>query len=151
MKRWERSSDDQLWDAVKEHCDLAVANVSASVIDDLSAERPPEESRYTARTEGGRKIVLSSKIERDPKLRDEALRIHGTTCQACGFSFESRYGHWGKGFAIVHHAVALSDFVNEHDTDPKKDLVVVCANCHAMIHRRKGVVLTIEDLRSRLR
>ena len=35
--------------------------------------------------------------------------------------------------------------------DPKNDLLPVCANCHRMIHRKKGQLLSIKDLRDIVR
>jgi len=37
------------------------------------------------------------------------------------------------------------------ETNPERDLAVVCANCHAMIHRRKGVTLTLNELKDKMR
>ncbi|MGH0218500.1 hypothetical protein NKY68_00240 [Sinorhizobium meliloti] len=35
----------------------------------------------------------------------------------------------------------------EYTVDPIKDLIPVCANCHAMLHRRSDP-LTVEELRA---
>ena len=35
-------------------------------------------------------------------------------------------------------------------TNPKNDLAVVFAICHRMIHRRKGLTLTIEELNGKI-
>ena len=52
----------------------------------------------------------------------------------CKFDFFEVYGPIGQGFAHVHHRQPLStrDAVS---STKLKDLAVVCANCHAMIHR----------------
>jgi len=52
----------------------------------------------------------------------------------CGFDFEQCYGDLGKGYVQVHHLrpLASSDESVETSLD---DLAIVCANCHAMIHR----------------
>src|SRR5258708_25773478 len=42
--------------------------------------------------EGGKKLILVNHYERDANLRKEAIRIHGTTCKACGFNFAKVYG-----------------------------------------------------------
>jgi predicted HNH restriction endonuclease len=36
-------------------------------------------------------------------------------------------------------------------TDPKRDLTVLCSNCHRMVHRRRTVCLSLEELRHHLR
>ncbi|RMA40889.1 hypothetical protein D9R08_17155 [Rhodophyticola porphyridii] len=98
-----------------------------------------------ARTEGGKKVYISVRRERDPKLRDDALSIHGLDCMACGFNFERAYGSWGKGFIEVHHVVPLAE-AGRSETNPATDLIVLCANCHRMVHRKRGVCLSLDEL-----
>jgi 5-methylcytosine-specific restriction protein A len=52
----------------------------------------------------------------------------------CGFCFEEMYGDVGKQYAHVHHLNALNHSEREVVTT-LEDLAIVCANCHAMIHR----------------
>ena len=99
-----------------------------------------------ARTEGGERVFLSVKRERDRSLRRNALRIHGYDCMACGFNYEKCYGEIGKEFIEVHHVVPLAS-AGETKTNPETDLVVLCANCHRMVHRKKGVCLSIQKLK----
>lgn len=106
---------------------------------------------YESRTEGGRKVYVSQKYERDARLKKAAIRIHGTSCQVCGFNFGLMYGEWGEGFIEVHHLHPLGDNETaERITDPVKDLIVVCANCHRMIHRKKDITLTLEELKQKI-
>ncbi|WP_152520518.1 HNH endonuclease [Cyclobacterium qasimii] len=65
----------------------------------------PEE--FISRTEGGQKVYLSRKAERDIRLRNQAIAIHGAICQACEFDFVSKYGVWADGFIEVHHLIPL--------------------------------------------
>lgn len=46
------------------------------------------------------------------------------------------YGELAKGFIHIHHLIPLSDIKENYSLDPKKDLIPVCPNCHAMLHRR---------------
>lgn len=103
-----------------------------------------------ARTEGGEKVFVSTRYERDPKLRDEALRIHGLACMACGFDFAKTYGSLGVGFAEVHHVIPLAD-AGSRKTDPATDLSVLCANCHRMVHRKRHVCLSLTELKAHLK
>jgi predicted HNH restriction endonuclease len=98
-------------------------------------------------TEGGMSLRLVNYFERNPDLRARAIRIHNTTCQACGFNFEDKYGEHGKDFIEVHHINPVSRNLERIIVDPEKDLVVVCSNCHRMIHRNKMKILSLEDLR----
>lgn len=125
----------------------AIHSLIIALIEGETAEHAP--MPYYA-TEGKRKVVISSIPERKPKLRAEAIRIHGAACQACGFDFGKAYGAWGNGFAEVHHSIPLAEH-GARDTDPRRDLIVLCANCHRMVHREPGRVLSLEELRLILR
>ncbi len=45
------------------------------------------------------------------------------------------YGNIGEGYIEVHHLNPISQTEGSHKVDPTTDLVPLCANCHAMIHR----------------
>jgi 5-methylcytosine-specific restriction protein A len=62
-------------------------------------------------------------------------------CEACGFDFLAIYGERGRGFAECHHILPLS---NGTRTTYLRDLAIVCANCHRMLHR--GDLISLEDL-----
>jgi 5-methylcytosine-specific restriction protein A len=88
--------------------------------------------------------------ERDPKLREkkirEAVALHGcVACEVCGFDFAATYGERGAGYAECHHVVPLH--ASGATKTRLKDLVVLCANCHRMIHRGDPW-LTPDQLRS---
>jgi len=91
--------------------------------------------------------VLVNKHERNPKIRAAAVRIHGTICQTCGFSFAEIYGTHGETFIEVHHLYPVSEYKNEVDISPSKDMAVLCSNCHRMIHRNPEKPLSLEELR----
>ncbi len=90
--------------------------------------------------EGALTMVLRRHRARERRLRhgklDEAKAKHGgrLPCEACGFDFYEVYGEIGKDFAHVHHLKPLGDMTRPSETT-LTDLAVVCANCHAMIHR----------------
>ena len=79
-----------------------------------------------------------------------ALDIHGYNCMACKFNFESFYGEIGKHFIEVHHIIPLTE-VGERETNPETDLIVLCANCHRMVHRRKSITLSLKELKKHIR
>ena len=68
-------------------------------------------------------------------------------CHICGFDFEKTYGAVGKRFIHVHHITPVSELGPDYRINPEKDLIPVCPNCHAMLHRRKPPYLP-EELRS---
>jgi 5-methylcytosine-specific restriction protein A len=98
-------------------------------------------------TEGAVRRVLTNAYERDENARREAIKFHGCICKVCGFDFEASYGSIGKNFIHVHHIVPLSSIGKEYVVNPKTDLVPICPNCHAMIHRKTPPFL-IEELRA---
>ena len=96
--------------------------------------------------EGARFSVTSTAIERNPYARERCIEIHGCFCSVCGFDFEKTYGNTGKGFIHVHHIVDLASNNEIHNVDPENDLVPLCPNCHAMVHKEKPA-MSIEKLK----
>ena len=70
----------------------------------------------------------------------------GLGCEACGFDFARCYGDRGAGFIECHHTVPLHALDAKSATTKLRDLVLLCANCHRMIHARKPW-LTVSELR----
>jgi len=97
--------------------------------------------------DGEKKKRYITTYERDPKLRRHAIEIHGTSCAACTFNFGETYGEYAEGFIHVHHTTPVSELDGPQTIDPQTDLVPLCANCHAVVHRRKDNTLTIGELR----
>lgn len=99
------------------------------------------------RKEGKKIAYYTTKYERNPQKRVNAIRIHGVTCQACGFDFVKEYGELGKDYIEVHHRKPLFSLTEEIKINPETDLVCVCANCLRMLHRQRNRVLEIEELK----
>ena len=79
-------------------------------------------------------------------LIDKALKTsRGLVCEVCDFSFSQKYGTRGARFMEAHHIRPLSELSGETKVKPK-DLVLLCANCHRMIHAKKPW-LSIDELR----
>lgn len=100
--------------------------------------------------EGSVKEITVNAYERNPAARKKCLEHWQYSCQCCGFDFEKTYGEIGKDFIHVHHINPLSEIKEEYILNPITDLVPVCANCHAMIHR-KNPPYKLEDIRNLLR
>ena len=98
--------------------------------------------------EGARVDVVQSRPERDPAARAGCLLAHGCACVVCGIDFGKRYGLIGAGFIHVHHLRPLAE--GERAVDPAADLVPLCPNCHAMVHRRDPP-LSVDELKAALR
>ena len=101
--------------------------------------------------EGKRLLRLHVVYERSKQNRDEALRIHLRKCVVCHFDFDAVYGaDLGGSYVEVHHCRSITEIKGEI-VDPKVDLAPLCANCHRMAHRRRGQIVSLEELRERVR
>lgn len=105
-----------------------------------------EEGRILTRTHHSR--------ERDPKLvarkKQRALQEFGTlACEVCGFDFSEVYGERGDGYMECHHTKPVSELLAGEATRVR-DLALVCANCHKMIHRRRPWI-GVDELRTLLK
>ncbi len=107
------------------------------------------EENASGAVEGGRRFTYLSRIERKKGNRIAAICLHGCKCMACGFDFAEIYGDHGKNFIEVHHLNPLAE-QGETVVDPETELVCLCANCHAMVHRYRGHMLSLEELRRML-
>ena len=97
--------------------------------------------------EGNVQQVLVNKYERNPVARRKCIKKYGCTCQVCGMNFETIYGELGKGFIHVHHIVPISEKKGkEYKIDPENDLIPVCPNCHAMLHKGNLTVSELIDI-----
>jgi len=109
-------------------------------------EAPEDDSEHY---EGISKKVSVNKYERSSVARAKCIEFHGCRCLVCGMDFGKEYKGVGEGFIHVHHIVPMSEIKKEYKIDYKKDLVPVCPNCHAMLHRKVGGrYLTIEELKT---
>lgn len=88
--------------------------------------------------------------ERNKVARNACIAIHGYACFGCKRTMESIYGAIGRNLIHVHHIKPLSSHRRTRRVDPAKDLVPVCPNCHAIIHRN-ATPLPIEELQELLR
>ncbi|WP_405491418.1 HNH endonuclease [Nocardia sp. NBC_00511] len=105
--------------------------------DPVAAEVAMIDEDESAR-EGRLLSALANRRERDPRLRAKKirhfLRTHDrVACEVCGFDFETVYGERGKCYIECHHVIPLH-VSNETETR-MADLVLLCSNCHRMIHR----------------
>lgn len=95
-------------------------------------EEVPVQEQYI---EGTRKKITVNAYERNSKGRAACLAHYGYKCIVCDFDFRSVYGEIGQNYIHVHHLIPISKIKKEYILDPINDLVPVCPNCHAMIHK----------------
>jgi 5-methylcytosine-specific restriction protein A len=96
--------------------------------------------------EGAKTTISINAFERSAKARRACIRHHGVNCTVCGINFETMYGPLGDDFIHVHHIVPIGTIGDEYTVNPINDLIPVCPNCHAMIHR-VNPPLTIAQLK----
>lgn len=116
-----RYSADIVWVVPPEEISIA-ANLDLD--SDFEGATALREHRVRERSRG----LRASKIE---AFRAE----HGCVCcEICYFNFENAYGVLGAGLIEVHHTTAIADYKECRATE-LSDLILVCSNCHYVIHR----------------
>jgi 5-methylcytosine-specific restriction enzyme A len=86
--------------------------------------------------EGAVTQIQVNKYERDTNARLACINHHKPICKVCGTDFGLKYGEIGIGFIHVHHIVPISKVGKQYLLNPIDDLVPVCPNCHAMLHKQ---------------
>ncbi|MDZ7720419.1 MAG: HNH endonuclease [Balneolaceae bacterium] len=109
----------------------------------------PSEQHIPSHMEGAKKEVTVNRYERDRKARKKCLEHHGYNCAVCEMNFEERYEGLEANPIHVHHLDPISQANGEREVDPKKDLVPVCPNCHAVIHATSSIY-SIEEVKEML-
>lgn len=109
--------------------------------------------------EGSLYRTTINRYERNPINRELCLAKKGYKCQICNFDFQEVYGSIGKLFIEVHHITPVSVIGPGYKIDVEKDLIPVCANCHAMLHKKnppylpnelKTIITTTKAMRRQL-
>ena len=138
--------------SIPDHVALALSEAWAAHLgkdDDSLGRGDPE----LGAMEGELKRRFVNHRARERALREAKLQQVGLAspdgrvrCQVprCNFDFEAVYGALAAGFAHVHHLRPLAEALTPTVTK-LEDLAVVCANCHAIIHRG-GACHPIETL-----
>jgi 5-methylcytosine-specific restriction enzyme A len=100
--------------------------------------------------EGGLHRVEVNRYERSRLNRTACIAARGTRCYVCEMAFGEVYGALGEAYIEVHHVEPVSSLPPGTPIDPTSELVPVCANCHAMLHRTSPPVMP-DVLRAGLR
>lgn len=138
-----RKINQDVFDRVRSHAVLKEQPSLSSVSEDGAQEF---ETRITG-IEGKKIAYYGVRYERNPKLRSRAIDIHGLRCNACNFDFEKAYGEHAKGFIHVHHVKPISEYEEDQVVDPATDMITLCANCHAVVHKKPQQLLSVEQLK----
>ncbi|HEU4791626.1 MAG TPA: HNH endonuclease, partial [Flavobacterium sp.] len=107
---------------------------------------PDEVDNDIKYSEGKTKQIIVNSYERNPLARQECIEHFGLNCQICDFNFQEKFGDLGRSFIHVHHIIDIATIGKEYSVNPKTDLIPVCPNCHAMLHKKKPA-FTISELK----
>ena len=130
--------------------EVALALEVLEIVDVKNGSRFPDEIyRNENYIEGNVYSVLVNAYERNLLAREACIQHFGAKCSICNFDFLSVYGSEMDGFIHVHHLKPLSEIGESYKIDPKKDLIPVCPNCHAVIHSRRPA-FSPEEVRTML-
>ncbi len=104
-------------------------------------------------SEGKLSIKEHIKRERNHQLiikaKEKFKQKNGSLyCEVCGFDFSKAYGEIGNDFIEAHHIKPVSE-LKENEKTKIEDIVMVCSNCHSMLHRKRPW-LTKEQLKTLL-
>ena len=118
-----------------------------SIADLISAETEIQRLQAVKIMKGKSSKKYVTIYERDNRNRQQAIAIHGLSCFGCGFNFEKYYGEYAKGYIQIHHVKPVSELGGTVKINPETDLIPLCANCHAIVHRKRKQTLSLEDLK----
>lgn len=79
--------------------------------------------------------IAVNRYERSRFNRAACIEIHGHACKACKLDFGEQYGPIGEGFIHVHHVTPVSEIGPDYRINPATDLIPLCPNCHAIVHK----------------
>ncbi|MDR0499353.1 MAG: HNH endonuclease [Holophagales bacterium] len=129
-----------VWYADEPKCQRLKSNLLDYVESLINQANASDEFKYHIHNEGKVSVVSTKQIDRSQKAKTECIILKGCYCNVCGFNFEKTYGKLGEDYIEVHHITPIGELSSAEDyegTDPEKDLIPLCSNCHSMIHRRK--------------
>ena len=114
-----------------------------------SAPRVDVDIHDAEAAEGAQRLVLHLQRERSRAVVSaKKKQAASLNCEVCGFSFARAYGDLAGDYCEVHHLLPLSA-VEEATKTRMKDLAILCANCHRVVHLRNPPY-TLDDVRSML-
>ena len=88
---------------------------------------------------------LATKLAKERFKRRNCGRLF---CEICSFDFSETYGDIGVDFIGAHHTKPIS-MMQSDDVTRIEDFVMVCSNCHSMLHIGKDWI-SHEQLKEKL-
>lgn len=105
--------------------------------------------------EGKQVLKKHLKRERNSRLIKEAkqnfINQHGSLhCEACDFNFKDKYNIADVEFIEAHHLKPISE-LKEGEKTKIEDIVMLCPNCHRMIHKYRPWISEKRDIKKILK
>jgi predicted HNH restriction endonuclease len=158
MRRWARRPSEKNGTAHRQLESFyfkLLSKVEKGKLETRPRSTPHSDLELGSFTEGRMRQLFIKHRSREYKLRDAKVtaviqKTGALRCEVprCGFDFGETYGEIGDGYIHVHHKNLLSKAASKGIKTSIDDLAVVCANCHAMIHRH-GKSRPLHELRIR--
>ncbi len=126
-----------------------ISKLERQVIEEQET-RPRRRFADESDIEGIRSEYTATRTSRSRKLRDKAFALADGVCAVCQFDYGQVLGGDGVRVLQVHHKNPVSQNKGPTVTN-LNDLVVVCANCHLLLHLDTKKVLDVPKLRKMLR
>jgi predicted HNH restriction endonuclease len=120
---------------------------SAAVVE---GKRIPSKDGIVEAAEGSLLLRKHFARERSRALveskRSEAMDKHGKlACEICNIDLTALYGSWGTGAIECHHTKPVASLPPGYKTH-LSDLVLICANCHRVLHKGNYTVASLQSL-----
>jgi putative restriction endonuclease len=106
----------------------------------LARDRTTTEKAAKAFVDGFRKEISHEITVRNASLVRAAKRAKPCICEVCGFDFAKVYGNIGRDFIEGHHRRPVADYGKAGKRITVKEIILVCPNCHRMLHRGVRIV-----------
>ena len=107
-------------------CDIIICDPRWQKIESFVPERFKQNWSKKTFSEGGRRELELSAVERDPSVRRNALKHYGLKCHACPFIPIT------PNQIDIHHLDPIAEKGPRNTT--MGDLIPLCANCHRLAH-----------------
>ena len=109
--------------------------------EDAASDFPEGAERYRLHRSRERNAAIATTAKAKRLAETGELR-----CDVCSLDFGEMYGAHGEGYIEAHHTIPISTLADGAKTK-LSDMVLVCSNCHRMLHRG-AELLSVEALRA---
>ena len=117
-----------------------------------SATTDFEDGGETEFPEGAKVQKQHYRFERNPTVvklaKNNFYKRYGRFfCEVCHFDFKESYGAIGKNFIEAHHIIPVCEMKAGSSTKAH-DLIMLCSNCHRMVHKIRPWQGSLEKLKA---